>query len=290
MNRIYHPSRTREILEQWNLMLKKSLGQNFLIDGNILENIAMEGEVGPGDVILEVGPGIGSLTEELLLRGAYVRSIELDQRLYPVLEENLSSFERFQLIRGDATEKEIFEMGALGDGHMAQKFIANLPYVVTAPLLERIFMSEAPFQRAVIMVQREVAKRMIAKPGDAEYSSLSVFVSYCSKAREAFTVKAGSFFPRPKVESTVVVLDTIQKPTHVGEFMKVVHGAFGMRRKTVLNALSMGLDMAKDNVQSILEEAEISPSARAEELGLEDFQRLYEKMTKEGSCYDSGIF
>ena len=272
MTRIYHLNRTREIIDSYGLDFKKSLGQNFLIDGNVLKKIGDTAGVNEESKILEVGPGIGSLTEELLIRGAEVHSIEIDQRFFPILEENLEAYPKFKLYQGDATNEELFSKAAQG----MTDFVANLPYVVTTPILENIF-TLGKFKSATVMVQREVAARMTAEVGSKDYSALSVFVKYFSDAREAFVVKPGGFIPRPKVDSAVVYMKLKENKDHKS-FMKLVHAAFGMRRKTILNSISMGLGADKKLIEDALVDVNIDPGKRAENLGLEDYIKLEDRL------------
>lgn len=275
MSRIYHLNRTREIINEYGLDFKKSLGQNFLVDGNVLKKIADAADIDENSKILEVGPGIGSLTEELLLRGSSVNSIEIDQRFYPIIEENLKEFEKFNLYKGDATDRDLFTEAAIDCTH----FVANLPYVVTTPILESIF-TLGDFESATVMVQREVAIRMTAKPGSKDYSALSVFVEYFSDANELFIVKRGAFIPSPKVESSVVGLKIKKKKNDYKSFMKLVHAAFGMRRKTILNSISMGLNCDKEVLNHAFNKCGINPQSRAENLSVEEYILLEQELKK----------
>lgn len=272
--RIYNITKTRSIMETHGLELKKSLGQNFLVDGNILKKIVDAAELDSISRVLEVGPGIGSLTEEILLRGVDTLSIEIDQRFHPILEENFKGYDNFTLVKGDATDKDLFKSSAMG----RDIFIANLPYVVTTPLLELIF-TYGNFNRAIIMIQKEVAARILASPRSKDYSALSVFVKYFSDARLITNVKGTSFIPKPKVDSSVIRLD-IKNNKDATQFLAVVHKAFGMRRKTLLNSLSMGLATSKEIIREVLLASNIDENRRAEELDLNEFQRLTDEIVK----------
>lgn len=274
-SRIYNISKTKEIMEEHDITMKKSLGQNFLIDGNIVRKIVDSAELNKDDVILEVGPGIGSLTEEILIRGNILTSIEIDSKFAEILRENFSDFKNWNLVEGDALDDDNWNKA--NENPTPNVFIGNLPYVITTPILEKIFKSKNTFKRIVVMVQKEVADRMTASPGTKKYGSLSVFVNFFGKATELFTVKEGSFIPRPKVKSAVVRIDTIKRDNDPEGFMDFVHKAFNMRRKTLLNSLSKGYDMDKDEIEKRILEAEIDPGVRAEKLNLEEFLKLYEK-------------
>lgn len=273
-SRIYNIRKTKEIMEEHDITMKKSLGQNFLIDGNIVRKIVDSAELDDRDVILEVGPGIGSLTEEILLRENLLTSIEIDSRFAEILKENLSQFSNWKLVEGDALDDDNWNKA--NENPTPNVFIGNLPYVITTPILEKIFKSKNTFKRIVVMVQKEVADRMTAKPGTKEYGSLSVFVNFFGKATELFTVKEGSFIPRPKVKSAVVRIDTINRNVDSEGFMDFVHKAFNMRRKTLLNSLSNGYEMTKEEIEERILKSEIDPGIRAEKLNLEDFLKLYE--------------
>ena len=179
----------------------------------------------------------------------------------------------FKLVHGDALDDEIWK--SANENPTPNVFIGNLPYVITTPILEKIFKNENKFDKIVVMVQKEVAERMTAKPGSKTYGSLSVFVSFFSNAKILFDVSEGSFIPRPKVKSSVVLLETIEREGRPDKFMDFVHTAFGMRRKTLLNSLSMGLDMEKSEVQEKIEKAGIDTNIRAENLNLNEFLNLY---------------
>lgn len=271
--RIYNIKNTRKIMEMHDITMKKSLGQNFLIDGNILRKIVDSADLKENDVVLEVGPGIGSLSEEILLRGNKLTSIEIDDGFIDILHENFEGMNNFKLVHGDALDDEIWK--SANENPTPNVFIGNLPYVITTPILEKIFKNENKFDKIVVMVQKEVAERMTAKPGSKTYGSLSVFVSFFSNAKILFDVSEGSFIPRPKVKSSVVLLETIEREGRPDKFMDFVHTAFGMRRKTLLNSLSMGLDMEKSEVQEKIEKAGIDTNVRAENLNLNEFLNLY---------------
>lgn len=271
--RIYNVKKTKEIMEEHDILMKKSLGQNFLIDGNIVRKIVDSAELKNSDVVLEVGPGIGSLTEEILLRGNLLTSIEIDSRFADILRENLSEFENWKLVEGDALDDENWKIA--NEKPTPNVFIGNLPYVITTPILEKIFKSENTFKSIVVMVQKEVADRMTAKPGTKEYGSLSVFVNFFGEAKELFTVKEGSFIPRPKVKSAVVKIDTLKREEDATGFMDFVHKAFNMRRKTLLNSLSNGYDLDKEDIKQRILNANLDPGIRAEKLNLEEFLNLY---------------
>ncbi|MCI6609259.1 MAG: 16S rRNA (adenine(1518)-N(6)/adenine(1519)-N(6))-dimethyltransferase RsmA [Ezakiella sp.] len=274
MDRIYNATRTKKIMAKYDLTMKKSLGQNFLVDGNIVKKIVDGARLQKDDKVLEVGPGIGSLTEEVLLRGNSATSIEIDSRFYPILRENFQRFNNFKLVEGDALNDEVWKEA--NEKPEPNVFMGNLPYVITTPLLEKIFTRSNRFKTVVVMVQKEVADRMTAAPGSKTYGALSVFVSFFSNAKTLFTVSESSFIPRPKVKSAVVKMELKAPEVDGKKFMKFVHIAFNMRRKTLLNSVSKGMDLDKKESLKMITNCGIDPDVRAETLELKSFLRLYE--------------
>lgn len=267
---IADPSATRHILKKFKLRAVKGLGQNFLIDAEIVRQIVAAAEVKADDEILEIGPGIGTLTQGLLEAGAHVTAIELDKKLPAVLRETLAGYENFRLVEGDVLKINLAEL-------MPRPFkvVANLPYYITTQILLTLLEKNLPVIKIVTMVQREVAERMTAAPGSKIYGALSVAVQFRSEARVAFEVPPKSFLPPPEVTSAVVVCDVRKPPFEVNEefFVKVVRAAFSQRRKTLLNSLA-GAGFSREKILSALERSEIDGTRRAETLSLEEFARL----------------
>ena len=263
---IADPQATRHILKRFKLRAVKGLGQNFLIDAGIVNKIVAAADICAGEEVLEIGAGIGTLTQGLLEAGASVTAIELDKKLPAVLKETLAGYENFRLIEGDVLKINLAEL-------MPQKFkvVANLPYYITTQILLTLLEKNLPVTKIVTMVQREVAERMTAAPGSKIYGALSVAVQFRSEARIAFEVPPESFLPPPEVTSAVVVCDVRKPPFEVDEdfFIKVVRSAFAQRRKTLLNSLSRaGFDKEKILASGI------DTSRRAETLSLEEFAKL----------------
>lgn len=270
---LYSPMRMREVLERHGFTFSKSLGQNFLIDGNILRKIATTG-VDEGDFVLEIGPGFGVLTRELALRAKKVLAVEMDKRLAPVLEETLAGMENVAIHFDDVLKTDLAALFAAHFGADARvSLVANLPYYVTTPILSAVLTGDLPFKRVTVMVQKEVAERMVARPGTKAYGSLSVFVQYFTRPTLAFVVPPSVFYPRPKVSSAVVTMDVLGKKNDRA-FFAVVRAAFGMRRKTLLNALAGGLEMEKSAIEDAICEAGLLPSVRGEALTMKDFDAL----------------
>ncbi|MBQ9486727.1 MAG: 16S rRNA (adenine(1518)-N(6)/adenine(1519)-N(6))-dimethyltransferase RsmA [Selenomonadaceae bacterium] len=268
--KIANLSATRHILKTFNLRASKRLGQNFLIDSAVVDGIVDAAEIAEGDNVLEIGPGIGTLTQGLLEAGANVTAVELDKKLPAVLAQTLEGYENFKLVQGDILKVDIEEL-------MPQNFkvVANLPYYITTQILLALMERKLPLTKIVTMVQKEVAERMIAAPCSKAYGAMTVAVQFRADVRIAFDVPPESFMPRPEVTSSVVVCDIRESPFQVDEtfFTKVVRAAFGQRRKTLLNSL-VGAGFQRDAVLKALETAKIEPARRAETLTLEEFARL----------------
>lgn len=269
---------TNEILKKYNLKLTKTLGQNFLTDINIIRKIVEAGEVDSSDLVIEIGPGIGSMTCELAKRAGKVIAVEIDRHLIPALQENLSDFSNIELLNKDIMEVDLKSLVDGWEGPL--KVISNLPYYITTPTVMKLLENDPKWDAMVFMVQKEVAQRMAATPGTKDYSSLSVAVKYYSDPKIAFTVSRNCFIPKPDVDSAVVKLVKRELPW-AGEidksfFFKVVKASFGQRRKTLLNSLGgqPWLTGGKDTVRTALLKLNIKESVRAEELSVEDFARL----------------
>jgi 16S rRNA (adenine1518-N6/adenine1519-N6)-dimethyltransferase len=276
-NRLYSPKYVREIIDRYGFTFSKSLGQNFLIDGNIVRKIVQGAEVTRDDYVLEIGPGIGILTEELALNAKKVVSVELDRGLLDVLEETLAAYDNVEIIHGDILKIDLkklidekFEGGPI-------KIVANLPYYVTTPILGKLLEESLNIDSITVMIQKEVADRMVAAHGSKAYGSLSVFVNFYSRPEILLKVPKTVFMPQPKIDSSVIKLNIIKELPDLDreKFFQVVKAAFSKRRKTILNSLSTyGFNLDKEDFRKALEEAEISPQARAEDLSLEDFIKI----------------
>lgn len=271
-------SATRHILKKFNLRASKRLGQNFLIDAEVVKKIIDAAEISEGEEILEIGPGIGTLTQGLLEAGAKVTAVELDKKLPAVLAETLAGYENFNLVQGDILKVNLHEL-------MPKNFkvVANLPYYITTQILLSLLEKKLPIKKIVTMVQREVAERMTAEPGSKIYGAISVAVQFRSDAKISFDVLPSSFLPRPEVTSSVVVCDVRENKFPVSDenfFIKVVRSAFGQRRKTILNSL-VGAGFSKEKILKSLAAAEINFERRAETLSTEEFIKLSEFMQTE---------
>ena len=270
---IASPNVTQHILHRFKLRADKKLGQNFLIDHSVVQRIVEAAELSDKDTVLEVGPGIGTLTQGLAESKAEVVAVELDKRLLPVLATTLEGYDNVRIVNGDILKVDI--MAEVGQKEF--KCCANLPYYITTPIIFALIEKRLPMERLVAMVQKEVAERMAAKPGGKEYGALSVAIQYYTVPEIAFIVPPESFIPAPSVDSAVIVCKRREKPAVAVEdeelFFKVVKAAFSLRRKMLNNSLkNMGIDSAQ--CAAWLERAGIDGKRRAETLSLEEFAAL----------------
>jgi 16S rRNA (adenine1518-N6/adenine1519-N6)-dimethyltransferase len=265
---------TTHILQAFHLKADKNLGQNFLVEESVVNRIAKAAELTPEDTVLEIGPGIGTLTQALAMTGASVVSVELDKRLIPVLQETVGAYENVRVVQGDILKINILETV------QAEPFkvCANLPYYITTPIIMNLLEQKLPIERLVVMVQKEVAERMTASPGGREYGAISVAMQYYTEPKIAFIVKAGSFLPAPKVDSAVLVCKKRSMPPvdvpDENVFFKVVAAAFSVRRKMLTNSLKNMGGLTGEQVKSWLDRAGIDGKRRAETLSLEEFACL----------------
>ena len=289
---------TARILQAFHLKADKNLGQNFLVEESVVNRIAKAAELTPEDTVLEIGPGIGTLTQALAMTGASVVSVELDKRLIPVLQETVGAYKNVRIVQGDILKVNIPEIiaevkadrktaDAAGEVAEAEseikqsdtfKVCANLPYYITTPIIMYLLEQKLPLERLVVMVQKEVAERMTAGPGGREYGAISVAMQYYTEPKIAFIVKAGSFLPAPKVDSAVLVCKRRSTPpVEVPDektFFKVVTAAFSVRRKMLNNSLKNMGGLNGEQVKAWLNRAGIDGRRRAETLSLEEFAML----------------
>ncbi len=273
---IADPKVTRHILSAFHLRASKRLGQNFLVDRGVVQGIVDAAELSPADTVLEIGPGIGTLTQGLAETGARVVAVELDKKLPAVLAETLKGYDNVTIVPGDILKLNISEILGLPNGSRF-KVVANLPYYITTPILMILLEERLPIERLVTMVQKEVAVRMTARPGSKDYGALSVAVQYFTVPRMVMDVPPCSFLPAPEVTSAVIAchvqdVPTV-RPTDEKLFFRLVRAAFGQRRKTLLNALT-GSGLTKEMSRAGLTAAGIAENMRGEQLSLADFARL----------------
>lgn len=276
-------SRTRGLLGQYGIQLKKSLGQNFLTDPHVLDKIIRAASLTEKSGVIEIGPGIGALTERLAEIAQKVVAIEIDGRLIPVLRKLFENEPRVEIINDDALKVDLKKVI---NEHFQEAdtihVVANLPYYVTSPILVHLLEQRLPFANIVIMIQKEVADRLKASPGTKDYSSLSVLVQYYAEVKTVAQVPGHVFIPKPQVDSSVICLTLREKPKvkviNEHEFFKIVRAAFAKRRKTLLNSLHSDLlsAISKKEAERWILEAGIDPKRRGETLDLQEFAALTE--------------
>ncbi len=279
---LYKPTELREFLDGLGIHPKKSLSQNFLIDGNIIRRTIASAEVVAGDIVVEIGPGPGALTEALLACGAKVVAVEKDDTYAAALGRLDPTGENLRVIHGDALEVDIIEpLRALGKGDQKVKLIANLPYHLTTPLLARFIKMNSLFSGLYVMVQEEVGRRMTAVAGGEDYSSLTVFLDFYSTPKYCFFVGRKCFFPSPKVDSAVVALllhPPVLEEESVSNFFILTRTAFEHRRKMLRSSLK-GL-YPPERTMAVLEEIGKDPQLRPEQLSLDEFVALYQGLNR----------
>ncbi|MFC6275453.1 16S rRNA (adenine(1518)-N(6)/adenine(1519)-N(6))-dimethyltransferase RsmA [Levilactobacillus tangyuanensis] len=284
------PARTKAILSRYHLVAKKSLGQNFLSDLNILRNIVAAGDVTDHDDVIEIGPGIGALTEQIAKQARKVVAFEIDENLLPVLDETLMDYDNVKIINQDILKANLPEVikDEFEPGHPV-KLVANLPYYITTPILMGVLQSGVDFASIVVMMQSEVADRLVATPGQKAYGSLSVVMQYRANVAVAFEVPRTAFIPQPNVDSAIVRLtprDPLPiKPYEDQALFKFVKGCFAHRRKTLWNNLQ-GIfgkqPEVRERIESVLKEVGISQQLRPERLTLINFIELTNAFHNEG--------
>lgn len=279
MQNLYDPAAIKDILSRHGFTFSKKLGQNFLINPTICPKIAEMGGACRGTCALEIGPGIGVLTQELCLRADKVVAIELDKRLIPILSETLSEHKNLKVINADVMSLDLKKLISDEFSGMDTVVCANLPYYITSPVIMKLLEDRLPIKSITAMVQREAADRLCAKVGTREAGAVTAAVEYFSEAKKLFNVSRGSFMPSPQVDSAVIRLSVRDETPKVSDekvFFKIVRSVFTLRRKTVLNALSGGMGIDKDASGKILSDAGISPDLRPENLTMHDFTSLCE--------------
>ena len=267
---IASPEVVHYICKRFDIKMSKKLGQNFLIKRGIVDEIVHAAELIPGEPVLEVGPGIGTLTQGLAQSGADVTAIELDRRLLEVLDTTLASYDNVRIIHGDVLKLDVPSIM----NHKPFKVVANLPYYITTPIIMSLLESKLPIERLVVMVQKEVALRMVAKPGTKDYGALSVAVQYYTEPDIVLDVPPKSFLPAPAVTSSVIRCVLRDKPPVdvIDEklFFRVVKAGFAQRRKTFANTMKT-TGLSKDRIEELLAKANIDGQRRGETFSLQEF-------------------
>lgn len=287
------PVRTQAIMNQFGINTKKSLGQNFLTDINILKNIVAAGDVKDTDNVVEIGPGIGALTEQLARAAKQVVAFEIDDRLIPVLDHTMAPYDNVTIVHNDILkvdlEKEFAKQFA--DTTAPLKLVANLPYYITTPILMQVLQSGIHFDNIVVMMQKEVADRLSAEPGTKDYGSLTLVVQYRMNAKLAFTVSRTAFVPNPNVDSAIISLTPREplavQPRDEKQLFELFKIGFVMRRKTLWNNLTTAFgkgEAMQAKLTAALEAIDLDPRTRAEKLSLERFIELH------NALYDAGVY
>lgn len=265
---------TKDIVKKYGFKFTKSLGQNFLIDDNVLLDIVEGAEVSKEDFVIEIGPGVGTLTRELLKKAKRVCSIELDANLIPILQEELKDFDNFELLHKDALKVDFNEL--IGQ-EQSVKVVANLPYYVTTPIIAKLLNEGYNFKSLTIMIQKEVGERIAAKPATKDYGALSILVQYYCDTEIIRKVSPGCFVPQPKVDSIVIKLSKLDGPRVKAKdeklFFRIARESFNMRRKTLWNAMK-NLKLNSELVEEAFKNADIDSKRRGETLSLEEFANL----------------
>lgn len=277
MKRLSDIGTIKELLSRHGFSFSKALGQNFLVNPTVCPRMAESSGAGQGVGVLEIGPGIGVLTQELCQLADKVVAVELDKRLLPVLSETLAEFDNIKIVNADVLKLDLKRLIAEEFDGLEVVVCANLPYYITSPVIMKLLEDRLPVTAVTVMVQKEAAQRICAPVGSRESGAVTVSVNYYAKPELLFHVSAGSFMPAPKVDSAVIRLDILQKPPvdcDRAAFFRVVKAAFSQRRKVIANSLSAGLGISKSNAAALLEQADIAPNARAEQLSLQDFAAI----------------
>lgn len=274
------PQNTIEVLQKYHFNFQKKFGQNFLIDPNVLERIMDAAEITGEDCVLEIGPGIGTMTQYLCERARHVISVEIDKNLIPILEDTLAAYDNKTIINEDILKVDMNRLAEEYNGGKPMKVVANLPYYITTPIIMGLFENKVPLKSITIMVQKEVADRMQEEPGTKDYGALSLAVQYYARPEIVANVPPNCFIPRPNVGSAVIRLTRYEVPPVIvkdeKKMFELIRASFNQRRKTLVNGLgnARNLNLSKDRITKALEEMGLSPMVRGETLSLEQFARL----------------
>lgn len=266
--------KTAELVKKYNFKFSKSLGQNFLVDDSVPRDIVEGADVNAEDMVIEIGPGVGTLTAQLLNAAKRVVAIELDKDLIPILKQELGENENFMLIHNDALKVDFNEI--IGE-EKSVKLVANLPYYVTTPIIVKLLKENYKFKSLTIMIQKEVAERMNAEPGNKDYGALSLLVQYYCNTSIVRNVAPTCFIPRPKVDSIVIRLDRLEEPKvnvqNEKLFFDIIRNSFNMRRKTLWNG-TKSVGLPKEKLEAAFQKAGVDPKRRGETLSIQEFGLL----------------
>ncbi len=281
-----NPQNTIAVLQKYQFNFQKKFGQNFLIDTHVLDKIIAAADITEEDFVLEIGPGIGTMTQYLCENAKEVTAVEIDKKLIPILEDTLGSYDNVTVINEDILKVDIGKLAEEKNGGKPIKVVANLPYYITTPIIMGLFESHVPIDSITVMVQKEVADRMQVGPGTKDYGALSLAVQYYAKPEIVANVPPNCFMPRPKVGSAVIRLTRHEKtPVEVEDeklMFRIIRASFNQRRKTLVNGLNNAPDIpvSKENIAKAIQELGVSESIRGEALTLEQFAKLSNLMGK----------
>ena len=280
------PKRTIEVLQKYDFVFQKKFGQNFLIDTHVLDKIVKASQVAKDDFVLEIGPGIGTMTQYLAAAAREVVAVEIDKALIPILQDTLQDFENVSVIHDDILKVDIQKLAEERNGGRPIKVVANLPYYITTPIIMGLFENHVPIDSITVMVQKEVADRMQVGPGSKDYGALSLAVQYYAEPYIVANVPANCFMPRPKVGSAVIRLTRHKIPPIVVKdeklLFRLIRASFNQRRKTLANGLNNdpGLSYTKEEIQQAIANCGYPAGIRGEALTLEEFGRLSNELSK----------
>ena len=288
MSDLGNPRVIQQLMKEHHFSARKKYGQNFLIDANILRGIVAAAEIRKDDLVLEIGPGLGALTEQLLMAADKVIAVEVDQMLIPILQENLKEYPNLVLLNEDILKVDIDALLQQEGGGRKAKVVANLPYYITTPIVAELLEKQNNLESITVMVQKEVAQRMQEGPGSKAYGALSLLVQYYAKAELMMTVSASCFIPKPDVDSAVIQLKIYEKSerpvqtTHEKEMFDLIRAAFNQRRKTLLNAVgnAANLSYTKEQIKEALIKMGKEETIRGEALTLQEFAELTDLLVK----------
>ena len=275
-----NPQNTIAVLQKYNFVFQKKFGQNFLIDTHVLDKIIGSAEITKDDFVLEIGPGIGTMTQYLACAAGKVAAVEIDKALIPILEDTLDGYDNVQVINEDVLKVDIAELAKRENEGKPIKVVANLPYYITTPIIMGLFENHIPMKSITVMVQKEVADRMQVGPGTKDYGALSLAVQYYAKPQILLNVPASCFMPRPNVDSAVIQLTRYEKPpVEVADehlMFRLIRASFNQRRKTMTNSVgnSPELSVSKEQMAAALEKCGLSATVRGEALTLAQFAEL----------------
>ena len=286
MEKLSNPQRTIEVIKKYEFCFQKKFGQNFLIDGHVRDKIIAGAGVTKDDMVLEIGPGIGTMTQYLAEAAGKVVAVEIDRNLLPILQETLADYDNVKVIHADVLSLDLEKLVQEENGGRPIKVVANLPYYITTPIIMALFEQHVPLANVTVMVQKEVAARMKSGPGSKDYGALSLAVQYYAEPYIVANVPCNCFMPRPNVDSAVIRLTRYEEPpVQVKDekmLFKIIRASFNQRRKTLQNGLnnSSELNFTKDQIAAAIAEAGFSPSVRGEALTLEQFAKLTDILLK----------